>query len=174
MTDIVFQHISKKVDQYVSHLGDALEVEDQDVHILYGRHFYPGNGLYHSDHPIDPEESYDEWINPELPNEISMDKDVSQKEGVHLNIVGEVEDSLFYDVVDQDEDTVAEAIFEQNEDGVEIFVNFLASPKNRLKKQVVQKLTREALSLDYQWLNMRMSYHDQTIGGFHIQRGSSH
>jgi hypothetical protein len=123
-----------------------------------------------SDTPPD-EDMPEEWVNPELPNEFLMNENRSESNDLHLAMVGEVKDSTFYDVMNEYEDTVAEVIFDQEEEGVEVSINFLIPPDPKLKKSIVRQLTREALAQDHEWINMRMHYHGDAVGGFHIERG---
>jgi hypothetical protein len=171
--------ISDKINQYVKHLGNALEVNDEDVNIVYGSPV----GLIdtrsmNNDEEItgfgyQPDEIvHEEWVYPEIQNEVTMKHYYSDETSpLHLSIVGEVGESIFYDVMDEREDMIAEAIFDGEDEGVEISVNFLVQPSKKVKKWMIRKLTREALSLDYEWLNLRMNYHGDSVGGFHIQRG---
>jgi hypothetical protein len=123
-----------------------------------------------NEHPQD-EEILEEWINPDLPNEIWMNEHPQELQKLHLRMIGEETESIFYDVTDEYEDTVAEAIFDREEDGVEVSVNFLIHPDPKLKKSIVGKLIREAVSRDYDTIIIRLNYHGDVVGGFRVERG---
>lgn len=121
---------------------------------------------------ITKDEGLTDWSTPQFENDLYMES-TQQKNGrsFHLSIVGEDQNSIYYDVTDGNEDTVAEVIFDQDDTGVEVFVHFLQSPSKSVKRSIVKELTREALAYDFEWVNLRMQYQGKAIGGFMIERG---
>lgn len=147
--DEVIDRLLKPYDQdLIDTIQFQIEIEDsQDEYI----HFDP------------LEEAREEWVLPDAYNEYSMTE--SHYLPWRLEVVGEESQSVFYDVIDEEDNTIAEAIFDYDEEGVKISVHFLIPPDTLSKKNMIHQLTREAFLGDNDWINVKMQYQGESIGG---------
>lgn len=162
------------LDEVDGVVGQILEKFDRDL--LDSVHFEididgelnPGeNRLPDFEAPSIEGENMEEWITPETHNDLYMKE--KSEDTIHLVIVGEDEESIYYDIVDEREDTLAEVIFDSSGVGVEVSVHFLAPPSSRSKKRIIRLLTREAFAQDFQWIRFKMQHQCPNRNRSHLE-----